>query len=64
MMQGLAALIYNYLLAPALGYVGLTRLGIDPYGLLPWMIIPLGIVIAWIVNRLFTRPLNRILAKN
>ena len=61
MLQGVAALVYNYLLAPALGHLGLTRLGIDPYNLLPWMIIPLGIVLAWLVNRLFTRPLNRLL---
>ena len=61
MLQGIAALVYNYLLAPALGHLGLTRLGIDPYSLLPWMIIPLGILLAWIVNRLFTRPLNRLL---
>lgn len=64
MLQGIAALIYNYLLAPALGHLGLTRLGIDPYSLLPWMIIPLGIVLAWIVNRLFTRPLNRLLFRH
>ena len=61
MLQGVAALVYNYLLAPALGHLGLSRLGIDPYNLLPWMIIPLGIVLAWLVNRLFTRPLNRLL---
>ena len=61
MLQGIAALVYNYLLAPALGHLGLARLGLDPYGLLPWMIIPLGILLAWIVNRLFTRPLNRLL---
>lgn len=61
MLQGVTALIYNYLLAPALGHLGLTRLGIDPYSLLPWMIIPLGILLAWLVNRLYTRPLNRLL---
>jgi peptidoglycan/LPS O-acetylase OafA/YrhL len=64
MMQNLAALVYNYLLAPVLGSVGLPQLGIDPYSLLPWMIIPLGIVIAWVVNRCFTRPINRLMAKN
>ena len=63
MLQGIAALIYNYLVAPAFGHLGLARLGIDPYDLLPWMIIPLGIVLAWVVNRLFTRPLNRLLKK-
>ena len=61
MLQGIAALVYNYLVAPALGHMGLNGLGIDPYGLLPWLVIPLGVVIAWLVNRLFTRPVNRIL---
>ena len=64
MLQGIAALLYNYVLAPALGHLGLNRLGIDPYDLLPWMIIPLGILLAWVVNRLFTRPLNHVLRKS
>ena len=64
MLQGLAALIHNYALAPALGHLGLTQLGIDPYDLLPWTVIPLGIALAWVVNRLFTRPLNRVIKKN
>ena len=63
MLQGIAALVYNYVLAPALGHLGLSQLGVDPYNLLPWMIIPLGILLAWVINRLFTRPLDRILFK-
>lgn len=64
MLQGIAALIYNYALAPALGHLGLGALGIDPYDLLPWMIIPLGIALAWVVNCLFTCPLNHVLRKS
>ena len=60
MLQGIAALLYNYLLAPVVGHLGLSSVGIDAYDLLPWFVIPLGIVLAWLVNRLFTRPLNRI----
>lgn len=61
MLQGITALAYNYLIAPVLGHLGLGALGIDPYDLLPWLVIPLGVVIAWVVNRLFSRPVNRLL---
>lgn len=61
MLQGITALAYNYMIAPVLGHLGLGALGIDPYDLLPWLVIPLGVVIAWVVNRLFSRPVNRLL---
>lgn len=61
MLQGITALAYNYLIAPVLGHLELGALGIDPYDLLPWLVIPLGVVIAWVVNRLFSRPVNRLL---
>ena len=68
MLQGVAALVYNYLLAPALGHIGLTRIyqyvASDLFGaaapdLIVWLILPLDILMAWAVNRLFTLPLRR-----
>jgi len=50
MLQGVAALTFNYLIAPLLGHCG-----IDVYGMLPWFIVPVDVVLAWAVNRLFTR---------
>ena len=61
MLQGVAALIYSYWMAPALNHLGLSRLGVDAYSLLPWLIIPVGLILALLVNRLFTRPVNRLL---
>ena len=61
MVQGIAALIYSYWMAPVINHLGLERLGISAYELLPWLIIPVGIALGWLVNRLFTRPVNRLL---
>ena len=74
MLQRVAALAFNYLVAPVLSHIGFGHpspfaapgtfdLGsISPYSLLPWFIIPIDIVLAWIVNRFFTRPLRRFLS--
>lgn len=70
-LQGLAALVFNFLLAPLLGHLGMGHpspfsingnveiTDIDPYSLIPWFILPIDILLAWVVNRLFTRPLRR-----
>ena len=60
MLQAIAALAYNYWMAPLLNHAGLERLGLNAYDLLPWMIIPVGLALAWMVNRLFTRPIGRL----
>ena len=74
MLQGIAALVFNYLVAPLLGHIGFGHpspfdtatqrdlFSIDPYSLIAWFILPIDILLAWIVNRLFTRPLRRFFA--
>lgn len=70
-LQGIAALIYNYGVAPVLGHLGLwasspfdaADAGTNPYTLIAWFILPLDILLAWIVNRLFTRPVRRWLSR-
>ena len=70
MLQGIAALIYNYWLAPVASHIGLQEvynevsadlLGTDAPGLIVWLILPIDILLAWVVNRLFTRPVTRLL---
>ena len=70
MLQGIAALIYNYWLAPVASHIGLQEvynevsadlLGADAPGLIVWLILPIDILLAWVVNRLFTRPVTRLL---
>ena len=75
MLQGVAALVFNYLVAPLLAHIGFGHpspfdtpgntdlFSISPYALIAWFILPIDILLAWIVNRLFTRPLRRLLAK-
>lgn len=75
MLQGIAALIFNYLVAPLLVNIGFGHpspfdsaastdlFSIDPYTLIAWFILPIDILLAWLVNRLFTRPLRRLLSK-
>lgn len=75
MLQGLAAFIFNYAVAPLLFHVGLGHaspfdtagntdlFSIDPYSLIAWFILPIDILLAWLVNRLFTRPVRRLLAR-
>jgi len=72
-LQGLAALVFNYLCAPALAHMGMGQpspfdtpgsispLSVSPYSLIAWFILPIDILLAWVVNRLFTRPLYRLL---
>lgn len=69
MLQGIAALIYNYWVAPVLGHFGITDalttvsqnlFGTEP-NLLALFILPIDILLAWLVNRLFTSPLRRLL---
>ena len=69
MLQGIAALIYNYWVAPVLGHFGITDalttvsqnlFGTEP-NLLALFILPIDILLAWLVNRLFTSQLHRLL---
>ena len=71
MLQGIAALIYNYWVAPVLGHFGVTSFldmvcndltdGKMSFNHMALFILPIDIVLAWIVNRLFTRPIARLL---
>lgn len=71
-LQGLALLLYNYLLAPVMAHIGLLDLanevGNDLFGiggnrlLAIIFVLPIDILLAWAVNRLFTRPLAKRLA--
>ena len=75
MLQGLAALVFNYLCAPVLAHLGFGHpspygnpgdfdpMGMSPYSLIPVFILPIDILLAWAVNRLFTRPISRLLLK-
>ena len=72
MLQGIAALIYNYWIAPVLTHIGVQDfynmvaadlLGESAPGLIVWLILPIDILLAWAVNRLFTRPLRKITNK-
>lgn len=68
-LQGLALLLYNYLLAPVMAHLGLVALagevGNDLFAmsgdrlLTICLVLPLDILLAWPINRLFTRPLTR-----
>lgn len=75
MLQGVAALVFNFLVAPGLAHLGFGRpspfdsagatdlFSISPYALIPWFILPIDILLAWIVNRLFTRPVGRLIKR-
>ena len=72
MLQGLAALVYNYWVAPALGHFGVTGVldmvchdltGNMSLNHLALFILPIDILLAWLVNRLFTRPVARLLRR-
>ena len=73
MLQGIAALVYNYWIAPLLAHIGVQRaydyvaadlLGASAPGLIVWLILPIDILLAWGVNRLFTRPVSRLLRRS
>ena len=68
-LQGIAALVYNYWVAPVMAHIGLQRvydyvaadlLGASAPGLIVWLILPIDILLAWAVNRLFTKPVTRL----
>ena len=52
-LQFVAFRLYNYVVAPAIGHFT----GWNVYSWLPWMALPLLMLISWVVNRCFTRPL-------
>lgn len=70
-LQAIGPIIYNYLVEPVLWHFGIIELanmvsndlcGHDIY-LLYVFILPIDLVLAWAVNRLFSRPLRRLLAR-
>ena len=70
MLQGIAALVYNYWVAPVLGHIGVQKIydvvsndlfGASAPSLIVWLILPIDILLAWAVNRLFSRPLQKLL---
>ena len=52
--QGIAALVFNYLVAPVFGHFGIIV-----YGDYVWGVLPILIPLAWVVNRCFSRPVGR-----
>ena len=69
-LQGIAALIYNWLVEPVMAHWGVQSVykmvaidlfGASAPGLITWLILPIDILLAWAVNRLFTRPVARLL---
>ena len=71
-LQGLALLLYNYLLSPVMSHIGLldvaNEVGSDLFGisgnrlLTICFVLPIDILLAWAINRLFTRPIAKRLA--
>ena len=69
MLQGLSALAYNYLLSPVLVHFNVPAMmdvvarDFGFAGAIPiaWFILPIVILFAWLVNRLFTRPVRRMM---
>ena len=69
MLQCLAPIIYTYLVDPVLWHFGIAEfanmVSNDLFGvnanLLYVFVLPIDIVLAWLVNRLFTRPMTRLL---
>lgn len=69
LLQGLVPIIYNYGVASVLWHFGITDLANEVSNdlcgtnanLLLWFALPIDILLAWVVNRLFTRPLRRLL---
>lgn len=69
MLQCLAPFIYTYLVDPVLWHFGITEFanmvsndlfGVDA-NLLYVFVLPIVILLAWVINRLFTRPITRLL---
>ena len=72
MLQGIAALVYNWLFEPVMAHLGVQGVyeivatdlfGAAAPGLIVWLILPIDILLAWAVNRLFTRPIARLLKR-
>lgn len=72
MLQGIAALIFNYWIAPVLTHIRVTDFyamvceDLSGWGLpslIVLCILPIDILLAWAVNRLFTRPVTRLLRR-
>ncbi len=72
MLQGIAVLVYNWIAEPALAHIGALHayktvatdlLGAAAPSLVMWLILPIDILLAWIVNRLFSRPVARLLPR-
>lgn len=58
-LQFVAFLLFNYMLAPVLGHFGW-----QVSNLLPWFAMVVLLPLSWLVNRYFTRPLSAYLKKN
>jgi peptidoglycan/LPS O-acetylase OafA/YrhL len=52
-LQFVAFHLYNYAVSPVAGHFGW-----DVYRLLPWFALPLLMLLSWMVNRCFTRPIG------
>ena len=75
MLQRVAALAFNYFVVPVLVHMGMGKPSpfaqpgvfdfgsVDPYSLLPWFVVPIDLLLSWVVNRLFTRPVKKLLVK-
>lgn len=57
-LQFVAFRLFAFVVAPAAGH-----LGWDIYGLLPWFVLAILLPLSWLVNRVFTRPLSRIIKR-
>ena len=58
-LQFVAFLLFNYMLAPVLGHFGW-----QVSNLLPWFAMVVLLPLSWLVNRYFTRPLSAYFKKN
>lgn len=73
MLQRVAALAFTYFMVPLLVHLGVGQpsassgffdlSSINPNSLLPWFVVPIDLLLSWLVNRLFTRPVKRLLLK-
>lgn len=52
-LQFVAFHLFNYVFSPFAGHFGL-----DIYAQLPWLVLPVLMLLSWVVNRLFTRPVT------
>lgn len=52
-LQFVAFHFFNYVLSPLAGHFGW-----DIYSRLPWLVLPVLMLLSWVVNRLFTRPVT------